>query len=141
MDLQRSIIRTKGLAKFIATVCECGVGVGPPAQPFILFAPPRCPLVCVSLSFCNPRPGLQRTGCIFNTSSSPLPCLPQGRVVSGHMSALTLVSEAATAGGALKAAMLAVAGAFHTDLMRPASQALTQAGGEERRGKWRARRR
>ena len=60
------------------------------------------------------------------------PSLPQGRVVSGHMSALTLVSEAATAGGALKAAMLAVAGAFHTDLMRPASQALTQAGG--RRG-------
>ena len=46
--------------------------------------------------------------------------------MSGHTAALKLVSEAATAAGALKASMLAVAGAFHTDLMMPASQALTK---------------
>jgi len=46
--------------------------------------------------------------------------------VSGHTAALKLVMEAAMLAGALKASMLAVAGAFHTDLMMPASEALTK---------------
>ncbi|GAX86038.1 hypothetical protein CEUSTIGMA_g13453.t1 [Chlamydomonas eustigma] len=52
---------------------------------------------------------------------------PQGRVVSGNTSALEIVAQAATALGALKTSMLAVAGAFHTGLMASASEALKQA--------------
>ena len=48
--------------------------------------------------------------------------------MSGHTAALKLVMEAAMSAGALKASMLAVAGAFHTDLMMPASEALTKVG-------------
>jgi malonyl CoA-acyl carrier protein transacylase len=51
-------------------------------------------------------------------------CPLKGRVVSGNISALKIVAQAATALGALKASMLAVAGAFHTDLMASASEAL-----------------
>lgn len=52
---------------------------------------------------------------------------PQGRVVSGHLDALDVVAAAAGAAGALKAARLAVAGAFHTRLMEPAAAALRRA--------------
>jgi hypothetical protein len=38
-----------------------------------------------------------------------------------------MVAKAATEAGALKATMLAVAGAFHTNLMAPASEALSKA--------------
>ncbi|KAI3426449.1 hypothetical protein D9Q98_008816 [Chlorella vulgaris] len=51
---------------------------------------------------------------------------PQGRVVSGHKDALEEVQRQATAKGALKAVPLAVSGAFHTPLMQPARDALTQ---------------
>lgn len=56
----------------------------------------------------------------------PSHVLVQGRVVSGHLDALEAVRDAATAQGALKAQMLAVSGAFHTPLMEPAREALTQ---------------
>ncbi|EFN56454.1 hypothetical protein CHLNCDRAFT_22513 [Chlorella variabilis] len=51
---------------------------------------------------------------------------PQGRVVSGHKDALEEVQRQATAKGALKAVPVAVSGAFHTPLMQPARDALTQ---------------
>ncbi|KAG1664705.1 hypothetical protein FOA52_006680 [Chlamydomonas sp. UWO 241] len=51
---------------------------------------------------------------------------PMGRVVSGHVAALTVLAAAATAEGALKTSQLAVAGAFHTSLMQPASEALAE---------------
>lgn len=51
----------------------------------------------------------------------------QGRVVSGHLTALKVAAELATARGAMKASLLAVSGAFHTDLMQPARAALEQA--------------
>ncbi|KAL4449353.1 hypothetical protein ABPG77_006997 [Micractinium sp. CCAP 211/92] len=51
---------------------------------------------------------------------------PQGRVVSGHKEALEEVARQATAKGALKAAHVAVSGAFHTPLMQPARDALTE---------------
>ena len=51
----------------------------------------------------------------------------QGRVVSGHLDALDLVAAAALEKGALKAARLAVSGAFHTRLMAPARAALEAA--------------
>jgi malonyl CoA-acyl carrier protein transacylase len=50
----------------------------------------------------------------------------QGRVISGHIPALTALAEAAMSAGALKANQLAVAGAFHTALMQPASEALAE---------------
>ena len=50
----------------------------------------------------------------------------QGRVVSGHTAALDVVQEAAVKKGALKAARLAVSGAFHTPLMQPARDALVK---------------
>ena len=50
----------------------------------------------------------------------------QGRVVSGHVAALDAVSAAAIKKGALKAAKLAVSGAFHTSLMQPARDALVK---------------
>ena len=50
----------------------------------------------------------------------------QGRVVSGHTTALDVVQEAAVKKGALKAARLAVSGAFHTPLMQPARDALVK---------------
>lgn len=43
----------------------------------------------------------------------------QGRVVSGHDDALNLVQGAAIEAGALKAARLAVSGAFHTVRFEP----------------------
>ena len=52
--------------------------------------------------------------------------LSQGRVVSGHTAALDVVQEAAVKKGALKAARLAVSGAFHTPLMQPARDALVK---------------
>ncbi|GBF91835.1 hypothetical protein Rsub_04940 [Raphidocelis subcapitata] len=52
---------------------------------------------------------------------------PTGRVVSGHNDALDLVQAAALEAGALKAARLAVGGAFHTRLMAPARAALEAA--------------
>lgn len=51
---------------------------------------------------------------------------PQGRVVSGHKEALEEAQRLATAKGALKAVAVAVSGAFHTQLMAPARDALTQ---------------
>lgn len=51
---------------------------------------------------------------------------PQGRVVSGHKEALEEAQRLATARGALKAVPVAVSGAFHTQLMAPARDALTQ---------------
>lgn len=50
----------------------------------------------------------------------------QGRVVSGHNASLDVVQEAAIKKGALKAARLAVSGAFHTPLMGPAREALVK---------------
>lgn len=55
-----------------------------------------------------------------------LPNVLQGRVVSGHVAALDVVQEAAVKKGALKAARLAVSGAFHTPLMQPARDALVK---------------
>lgn len=52
---------------------------------------------------------------------------PQGRVISGHKDALEEAQRIATAKGALKAVVLAVSGAFHTELMSPARDALTAA--------------
>lgn len=52
---------------------------------------------------------------------------PQGRVVSGHKEALEMVQKLATARGALKAVAVAVSGAFHTELMSPASDELVKA--------------
>lgn len=46
--------------------------------------------------------------------------------MSGHRDALDVVQASATAAGALKAAPVAVSGAFHTPLMEPARQALAQ---------------
>lgn len=51
------------------------------------------------------------------------PILP---AASGHKDALEEVQRQATAKGALKAVPLAVSGAFHTPLMQPARDALTQ---------------
>lgn len=51
---------------------------------------------------------------------------PQGRVISGHKTALEEAQRAATARGALKAVQLAVSGAFHTELMAPARAALEE---------------
>jgi [acyl-carrier-protein] S-malonyltransferase len=50
---------------------------------------------------------------------------PQGRVVSGHKEALDEAQRLAAARGALKAVPVAVSGAFHTELMAPAREALT----------------
>ena len=52
---------------------------------------------------------------------------PTGRVLSGHVLALEAAAEHATRAGAVRAAMLPVAGAFHTRLMRPAAKALRAA--------------
>ncbi|GAB4817244.1 hypothetical protein N2152v2_004290 [Parachlorella kessleri] len=51
---------------------------------------------------------------------------PQGRVISGHKDALEEAQRLATARGALKAVPVAVSGAFHTPLMQPARDALTE---------------
>jgi malonyl CoA-acyl carrier protein transacylase len=47
-------------------------------------------------------------------------------VVSGHVEALDEVQKLAAAAGALKVQRLAVSGAFHTNLMEPAKDALLQ---------------
>lgn len=52
---------------------------------------------------------------------------PQGRVISGHKTALEEARKLATTKGALKAVPVAVSGAFHTSLMAPARDALVQA--------------
>jgi len=52
---------------------------------------------------------------------------PTGRVVSGNLDALAAVEEGAKAAGAMRAARLAVSGAFHTALMEPARLALEAA--------------
>jgi len=51
---------------------------------------------------------------------------PQGRVCSGHLSALGELKKMATAKGALKVQEVAVSGAFHTSLMDPAKAALEE---------------
>ena len=51
-------------------------------------------------------------------------CYMQGRVVSGHKDALDSAQRAAVAKGALKVTPLAVSGAFHTPLMKPAQDSL-----------------
>ena len=53
---------------------------------------------------------------------SPSPARP----VTGHKDALEEVQRQATAKGALKAVPVAVSGAFHTPLMQPARDALTE---------------
>ncbi len=55
---------------------------------------------------------------------------PGNIVVSGTRAACAEVERLAPEFGALKTIRLAVAGAFHTDLMRPADQTLQQALGE-----------
>lgn len=52
---------------------------------------------------------------------------PQGRVISGHKTALDEAQRLATQKGALKAVPVAVSGAFHTSLMAPARDALVEA--------------
>ena len=52
---------------------------------------------------------------------------PTGRVVSGDKRALDEVTKLATDKGAMKCAMLAVSGAFHTERMESARAALVQA--------------
>ena len=47
-------------------------------------------------------------------------------MLSGHKDALDLAQRAATAKGALKVLPLAVSGAFHTPLMKPAQDALVK---------------
>ena len=49
---------------------------------------------------------------------------PQGRVISGHKVALEEAQKLASSRGALKAVPVAVSGAFHTELMSPARDAL-----------------
>jgi [acyl-carrier-protein] S-malonyltransferase len=51
---------------------------------------------------------------------------PGNTVVSGDLAACEEVEKRAAAAGALKTVRLAVAGAFHTALMKPADQALAQ---------------
>ena len=52
---------------------------------------------------------------------------PGNIVVSGHKAACAKVAELATAAGAMKAIPLAVTGAFHTSIMRPAVERLAAA--------------
>lgn len=52
---------------------------------------------------------------------------PGNIAVSGHLSALDRLESAAVEAGAMKVIRLSVAGAFHTSLMEPAVEALTQA--------------
>jgi [acyl-carrier-protein] S-malonyltransferase len=52
---------------------------------------------------------------------------PGNIVVSGQNAALTAFEAAATEAGAMKCIRLAVAGAFHTDIMRPADEKLAAA--------------
>ncbi|MEC9092580.1 MAG: ACP S-malonyltransferase [Planctomycetota bacterium] len=52
---------------------------------------------------------------------------PGNIVVSGHEDMCQNAAEAATAAGAMKTIPLAVAGAFHTPIMRPALEELTKA--------------
>ena len=52
---------------------------------------------------------------------------PGNIVVSGHKAACERVTEAANAAGAMKVIPLAVAGAFHTQLMQPAVERLRKA--------------
>jgi len=52
---------------------------------------------------------------------------PGNIAISGHASACERAAELAPERGAMKAVPLAVAGAFHTELMRPAVEKLTQA--------------
>ena len=52
---------------------------------------------------------------------------PTGRVVSGDADALDEVARLATEAGAMKTAKLAVAGAFHTERMASARDALREA--------------
>ena len=52
---------------------------------------------------------------------------PQGRVVSGDKTILDVVQQQAQAAGAIKAASLAVSGAFHTSRMNAASDKLREA--------------
>lgn len=52
---------------------------------------------------------------------------PGNIAVSGHLSAIERLSPAALEAGAMKVVPLTVAGAFHTSLMQPAVEALTQA--------------
>ncbi len=65
------------------------------------------------------------THCAHNTSA-------QGRVISGHVEALEAAEQLALGRGALKAARLAVGGAFHTPLMEPARLALLEVLGQVR---------
>jgi len=65
-----------------------------------------------------------KPGCVCKMANY---LFPQGRVVSGHKEALEEVQKLATARGALKAVAVAVSGAFHTELMSPASDALVTA--------------
>ncbi|MFW6170157.1 MAG: ACP S-malonyltransferase [Planctomycetota bacterium] len=55
---------------------------------------------------------------------------PGNIVISGHKRACEKAAELADSFGAMKAMPLAVAGAFHTELMRPAVDKLTQALGD-----------
>lgn len=66
----------------------------------------------------------QGGGCVCELANY---LFPQGRVVSGHIAALDKVKEIAIERGALKAQKLAVSGAFHTSLMRPARDRLLAA--------------
>lgn len=47
-------------------------------------------------------------------------------MLSGHKDALDMAHKAAAAKGALKATPLAVSGAFHTPLMKPAQDTLVE---------------
>jgi malonyl CoA-acyl carrier protein transacylase len=51
-------------------------------------------------------------------------------VISGHIEALEVAEKLALGRGALKAARLAVSGAFHTPLMEPARLALLEVLGQ-----------
>lgn len=58
----------------------------------------------------------------------PANILCRGNIaVSGHLTALARLDSAATAAGASRVIPLAVAGAFHTELMNPAASALASA--------------
>lgn len=52
---------------------------------------------------------------------------PGNTVVSGELAACTAIENLAAAAGAMKTVRLAVAGAFHSEIMKPADSALAQA--------------
>ena len=101
-------------------------------------AAPRCACcACCAPAWVRPRCGCPRPALHVMAPEQhahvprlPIPCLsspPCLLLPAGHKDALEEVQRQATAKGALKAVPVAVSGAFHTSLMQPARDALTEA--------------